>query len=166
MDYVLTAGKKTRDLKDVVKYCVGVEIPKENITSAASYLIDCYKKLYSELFDNKLLHIYQDIDMPICYILNDMEQEGVKIDQQYLRKLSSDFAVKIAELEKKIYALTEEEFNIASPKQLGEILFGKMKLPFAKTTGKTKSFSTSADILDKLHEEGFEIAALLLEWRH
>ena len=166
MDYVLNAGKKNNNLKDIVKYCSGVEIPKEDATSAAAYFIDCYQTLYSALFDSKLLHIYQDIDMPICYILDDMEQEGVKIDQQYLRKLSSEFGVKIAELEKKVYAITEEEFNIASPKQLGEILFGKMQLPFAKTTGKTKSFSTSADILDKLHEEGFEIASLLLEWRH
>jgi DNA polymerase-1 len=166
MDYILNAGKKTRDLNGVVKHFMGIEIAKENTKSAAPYLIDCYNELNTELFNNKLLHIYHDIDLPLCYILNDMENEGVKIDTQYLRGLSQKFAIKIAELEKKIYALAEEEFNIASPKQLGEILFGKMQLPFAKTTGKTKSFSTSADILEKLQEEGFEIATLLLEWRH
>ncbi len=166
MDYVLRAGKKSRDLKTIVKYCSGVESSKEDGTSAAAYLIDCYKKLSFELLENKLLHLYQDIDLPLCYILDEMEQEGVKIDSQYLRKISGEFAIKINSLEKKIYAITEEEFNIASPKQLGEILFGKMQLPFAKVTGKTKSYSTSADILEKLHEEGHEIASLLLEWRH
>ncbi len=167
MDYVLNAGKKSRDIRKIIKDLSGAEIFKEaEVETIAPYLVDCHGKLNSELFKNKLLHLYLDIDLPLCHILNGMEKEGVKINSQYLAKISQEFAVKIAELEKKIYEITEEEFNIASPKQLGEILFGKMKLPFAKTTGKTKSFSTSADILEKLHEEGFEIAELLLEWRH
>jgi DNA polymerase I len=166
MDYVLNAGKKTRDLKGLIKNLTGAEIEKEDTKTAASYLIGCYKELNTELYNNKLLHIYQDIDLPLCYILNDMENIGIKIDQKYLRQLSQKFALKIAELEKQIYALAEKEFNIASPKQLGEILFTKMNLPFAKNTGKTKAFSTGADILEKLQEEGFEIASLLLEWRH
>ena len=112
--------------------------------------LDIYKQLKTQLFQNKSLYLYQDIDLPLCYILHKMEAEGVKIDIKQLQKLSADFAIKIDNLEKKIFAITGEEFNIASPKQLGEILFEKMKLPFAKTTGKTKSYSTNATILEKL----------------
>lgn len=167
MDYVLNAGKKGRDIKSLIQDVSGVEIPKEyTVETITPYLSGCYENLYLELFKNKLLHLYQDIDLPLCSILNDMEKEGIKIDTQYLGKLSHEFAIKVAELETKIYKIAGEEFNIASPKQLGEILFGKMQLPFAKATGKTKSFSTSVDILEKLHEEGVEIASLLLEWRH
>lgn len=167
MDYVLNAGKKGRDIKSLIQDVSGVEILKEDaIETITPNLSGCYENLYLELFKNKLLHLYQDIDLPLCSILNDMEKEGIKIDTQYLGKLSHEFAIKIAELETKIYQIAGEEFNIASPKQLGEILFGKMQLPFAKATGKTKSFSTSVDILEKLHEEGVEIASLLLEWRH
>jgi DNA polymerase-1 len=69
-------------------------------------------------------------------------------------------------LEAEIFAITKEEFNIASPKQLGEILFEKMKLPFGKASGKSKSYTTNVTILEKLDEEGHEIASLILKYRH
>jgi DNA polymerase I len=167
MDYVLNAGKKSRNIHEIINDLVNKQVcNSDELYEISPYLIDCYTKLKSELFQNKLSHLYYDIDLPLCYILNDMEKEGVKIDIQYLKSLSEDFGKKIAELEKKIYQLTGEEFNIASPKQLGKVLFDKMQLPFAKTTGKNKSFVTSADILEKLHEKGFEVAGFLLEWRH
>lgn len=167
MDYVLNTGKKSRDITKIIQGLSGAEISKEaEAEIIAPYLVDCYGKLNSELFKNKLLNLYLDIDLPLCHILDEMEIEGVKIDSGYLSKISQEFGIRITELEKRIYKITKEEFNIASPKQLGKILFGKMKLPFAKTTGKTKSFSTSADILEKLREGGFKIAELLLEWRH
>ncbi len=148
MEYVLNAGKK------------------QKIHNAIIEFLDLYKQLRAQLFENKALHLYENIDLPLCYILDKMEKEGVKIDINHLQKLSSEFAKQITLLEQKIFDITGEEFNIASPKQLGEILFDKMKLPFAKTSSKTKSYSTNATILEKLQEEGFEIADLLLKHRH
>ena len=148
MHYVLSAGTKQKEQSDIVDF------------------LEIYKKLKEQLFQNKALYLYQDIDLPLCYILHRMEKEGVKIDSNQLQKLSADFTIKIINLEKKIFAIAGKEFNIASPKQLGEVLFEEMKLPFGKTTSKTKSYSTNVNILEKLQEEGFEIANLLLEYRH
>jgi len=148
MHYILSAGTKQKEQGDTVNF------------------LELYKQLKDQLFLNKALHLYEDIDIPLCYILHKMEKEGVKIDGKQLQKLSADFTIKISNLKKKIFAITGEEFNIASPKQLGEILFEKMKLPFGKSTGKTKSYSTNVNVLEKLQEEGFEIANLLLEYRH
>lgn len=148
MEYILTAGKKQNDKPDLVDF--------SNI----------YKQLRNDLFINKSLHLYESIDLPLCYILNKMEQDGIKIDTKRLNKLSSEFALKITSLEKEIFAITKEEFNIASPKQLGEILFEKMKLPFGKASGKSKSYTTNVTILEKLDEEGHEIASLILKYRH
>lgn len=163
MDYVLSAGKKSRKLGEIISEIIGVDC-EDSLYGA--YMTQCYQKLEQELFNSKALSIYRDIDLPISYILNDMEQAGIQIDISYLNQLSEEFGQKISKLEEKIYALAGQQFNIASPKQLGDILFNKMQLPFAKTTGKTKNFSTSADILEKLQDEGVEIASHLLDWRH
>jgi DNA polymerase-1 len=149
MEYVTSAGTKQRE-----------ESPK------IAEFLDYYKKLRTSLIEHKALDLYEDIDLPLCYILHKMEVVGVKIDIRQLEKLSAKFTEQIHELEQSIFTLVGEEFNIASPKQLGEILFTKMKLPFAKTTGKTQSYSTNFTILEKLQEEGFEIASLLLKHRH
>jgi DNA polymerase-1 len=149
MEYVTSAGTRQRE-----------EVPK--ITE----FLDLYNDLKAKLIEHKSLHLYQDIDLPLCYILHKMEQEGVKIDPVQLSKLSTKFAEQIAQLEQDIFKIAGAEFNLASPKQLGEILFDKMKFPFAKKTGKTESYSTNVVVLEKLQEEGFEIAALLLKHRH
>ncbi|PCJ29052.1 MAG: DNA polymerase I [Rickettsiales bacterium] len=134
--------------------------------SITSYFIACYKALDCALIQDKTLYLYKSIDLPLCHILRNMEKEGVKINTQHLVRLSGEFAQKISKLEKEIFAITGKEFNIASPKQLGQILFDEMKLPFAKMTGKTKSYSTNAEILEKLQDDGHKIGGLLLEYRH
>lgn len=168
MDYILSAGQKAKKLTDIVTHYTEHTIDKKQNDSVKliKYFFECYTKLEQELVTNKMLHLYKEIDLPLCYILHRMEKAGVKIDTKYLTKLSVEFAKRITDLEKEIYKITREEFNISSPKQLGEILFTKMKLPFAKKTGKTQSYSTSADILEKLEEEGYEIASIILEYRH
>ena len=168
MDYILSAGKKSKDLADIVRHYTGhnQDSNKKNAIELTACFLECYKQLTCELFNNKVLHLYEDIDLPLSYILHRMEQTGVKIDTNHLVKLSKELDKRITDLEKKIFTITGEKFNIASPKQLGKILFGKMHLPFSKTTSKTKSYSTSACILEKLQKEGYEIADLLLEYRH
>lgn len=164
MDYVLNAGNKAHELLDIIEI-YSSERPTDNIYYA-SYFIDCYNKLTNKLVENKALHLYDSIDLPLCYILYDMEKIGVKVDIGYLQRLSIDLSEKIKNIEQKIYALAGKEFNISSPKQLGLILFDEMKLPFGKVSGKSKSYSTNADILEKLNIEGYEVAQLLLDYRH
>lgn len=149
MEYVTSAGTRQRE-----------EAPK------ISEFLDLYSDLRAKLIEHKSLHLYEDIDLPLCYILHQMEQEGVRIDPVQLGKLSAKFAEQIAQLEQDIFKIAGEEFNLASPKQLGEILFDKMKLPFAKKTGKSGAYSTNVGVLEKLQEEGFEVATMLLKHRH
>ena len=93
-----------------------------------------------------------------------MERRGIAIDRTILSRLSGEFAQGMARLEAEIHALAGESFNLGSPKQLGDILFGKMGLPGAKKTA-TGAWSTSARVLDDLAEQGNELAARILDWR-
>jgi DNA polymerase-1 len=97
-------------------------------------------------------------------VLARMERRGISIDRQVLSRLSGDFAQKAAGLEAEIRDLAGEELNPGSPKQLGDILFGKMRLPGGKKT-KTGAWSTSASVLDELAEEGHALPQKILEWR-
>lgn len=118
--------------------------------------------LQKELKQQGMWELFGDIEMPTAYFLYQMERQGVQADRQELLDMSALLQGRVQELEKEIYDLAGEEFNINSPKQLGVILFEKMKLPFAK---KTKTgYSTSADILEKLKLED-PIIPLILEYR-
>ncbi len=106
--------------------------------------------------------IYFDMELPLLYVLNAMEREGVRVDRQELHRLSGMLGQQMTQLEGQIYDQCGEEFNINSPKQLGVILFEKMKLPYAK---KTKSgYSTAADVLDKLAPE-YPVVQKILDYR-
>ncbi len=164
MDYLLSAGKKAKSLLEVIHHYSENEPISEK--HYVAYFNACYEKLYKQLILDKTLHLYNDIDRPLAFILYKMEREGVKIDASILQNLSSSMGDKIESIEQKIYNLAGKEFNIASPKQLGEVLFDDLKLPYAKTSGKSKSYSTNADILEKLAGDGYEIASLLLDFRH
>ncbi len=110
-----------------------------------------WERIQQELEQQGMDKLLQDVEMPTAYYLYEMERIGVQADRQTLTELSELLGRRVAELETDIYDLAGEEFNINSPKQLGVILFEKMKLPFAK---KTKTgYSTSADILEKLRTE-------------
>jgi DNA polymerase-1 len=108
--------------------------------------------------------VYETLERPLIRVLAAMEHEGITIDPDLLRKLSNDFAHAQVKMEKDIHALAGEPFNIGSPKQLGDILFGKFKLPGGRKT-KTGAWSTDADILDDLAVQGHDIAKKVLDWR-
>jgi DNA polymerase-1 len=108
--------------------------------------------------------VYETLERPLVPVLADMERAGVMIDPDLLRRLSNDFARAQAKMEKEIHKLAKEEFNIASPKQLGDILFGKFSLPGGRKT-KTGAWSTDADILEDLAAQGHDIAKKALDWR-
>lgn len=120
-------------------------------------------KYWSQTLDEKELSILTDIEIPLARVLAGMEKVGVSIDQEYLNKLTVDFNSKIFAIEKKIYDLADEFFNLNSPKQIAHILFEKLQLKAPKKRGKSKN-STSADVLNVLAED-YEIVRLILEYR-
>lgn len=108
--------------------------------------------------------IYETIDRPLMPVIARMEARGVSVDRQILSRLSGDFAQRAAALEEEAHALAGEKFNLGSPKQLGDILFGKMGLEGGTKT-KTGAWATGASILDDLAAQGVPLAKVLLEWR-
>jgi DNA polymerase-1 len=116
------------------------------------------------LAENHLLELFKDVEMPLIKVLADMEFQGVKIDVETLKGFSLQLAVDIAELEKKIHETAGESFNISSPKQLGDILFGKMKISDKAKKTKSGQYSTSEDILIK-HEKDHPIIRDILDYR-
>ena len=120
------------------------------------------KTMTDRLKGEDMFKLYTDIEMPLIFTLNNMEEAGIKVNKQELHEYGESLTDRINELEHEIYQRAGEEFNINSPKQLGVILFEKLKLPFAK---KTKTgYSTSADILEKLRIED-PIVPAVLEYR-
>ncbi len=119
-------------------------------------------KLKEQLENTGMLQLFEEIEIPLIYTLYDMQCRGIRVNKEALKEYGDNLEVGIVSLEKNIYELAGEAFNINSPKQLGVILFEKLKLPFAK---KTKTgYSTSADILEKLRGE-HPIIAMILEYR-
>lgn len=117
------------------------------------------KKLLSE---EGMLELFEDIEMPLIFTLYDMQQRGIGVNKEALKEYGDHLEVGITSLEKQIYEQVGETFNINSPKQLGIILFEKLRLPFAK---KTKTgYSTAADILEKLQSE-HPVISMILEYR-
>ena len=111
-----------------------------------------------------MAHVYERLERPLIPVLARMESAGIAVDQNILKRLSADFAVRIAELEAEIHTQAGQTFNVASPKQLGEILFDKMGLEGGKKS-KTGAYSTGADILEDLAANGVDIAKSVLDYR-
>ena len=130
----------------------------------ADFCLRIFLGLKEELFISKLNSVYERIERPLINVIANMEKEGILIDKSTLNALSIEFQDKLTLLQKKIYETCGEEFNIASPKQLGEILFEKLNLPQDKKS-KTGNYSTSISVLEELSTKGFEIADLIIEWR-
>ena len=130
----------------------------------ADITLRLYNVLSPRLIAEHKATVYQTLERPLVPVLVGMEREGILVDRQILSRLSGRFAQRMAALEDEIKQLAGEDFNIASPKQLGEILFGKFGLPGGKKT-KTGAWSTGAGVLEELAAEGVELAAKVLQWR-
>lgn len=123
---------------------------------------ESFPVLRKELEETGMKALYEEIEMPLIYTLHHMEELGIRVERRNLAEYSEMLGLQIDRIEKKIYETTGQTFNINSPKQLGEVLFDKLKLPHAK---KTKTgYSTAADVLDKLKEE-YPVVSDILEYR-
>ena len=136
------------------------EFIKRSINKA-SFIFNSYDELLTKLKDNDVLTLFTNIELPLSTVLAKMELNGIRIDKPILEDMKTDINEKLTEISKKIYDIAGCEFNIASPKQLGEILFEKLNLPHAK---KNKTgYVTDANTLGKLIE--YPIVRLILEYR-
>ncbi|MBL6623930.1 MAG: DNA polymerase I, partial [Rhizobiales bacterium] len=129
------------------------------------YLIHkIWHHLTIKILSGGAIQVYELIEKPLIKILFEIENKGIKVDKSVLDELSFKFGTKIKQLEKKIYILSGQEFNVASPKQLGEILFDKLELKGGKKN-KSGAWGTGIDILEDLSLLGYEIADNIIEWR-
>jgi DNA polymerase-1 len=130
----------------------------------ADITLRLHKLLKPRLALDHMVGIYESMERPLISVLTDMERTGIQVDATVLKKLSADFAKRLAELEIEIHELVGHEFNINSPKQLGEILFDEMGIEGAKKT-KTGAYQTGADILEGLAANGHELPVKVLKFR-
>ncbi len=128
----------------------------------ASVALGAKKRLLEQLREKGMEKLFFEIEMPLLFTLFDMEQAGIRMDKEILENYSALLAVRIGELEQKIYAAAGETFNINSPRQLGEILFERLLIPNGKKT--RTGYSTAADVLEKLAPE-YPIVSDILEYR-
>ncbi len=168
----LHLGHKTISYKDVVgtgkKQLNFSDINLEEATKYAAEDADVTLRLYNLLLERvnneKLKKIYEVFEKPMVKLLSKLEINGVKVDDAYLKKLSKKFEERLKKIEKEIYEISGKEFNIGSPKQLGEIIYNDLKIAKLKKT-KKGSLATSAKILEDLALTGHKFPNLILEWR-
>ncbi len=143
---------------------VNLDLAKDYAAEDADITLRLYKILIQRLNSEKLTNIYESFEKPLIEILALMEINGIKVDSEVLKKLSYNFEKKIKILEKEIFRLSKKEFNIASTKQLGEIMYNDLKIASLKKT-KKGSFATSAIVLEDLAYKGHKLPKLVLDWR-
>ncbi len=143
-------------------------VPPERATSYAAERADLSLRLWmllkTELVEKGKATIYETLERPLIAVLAGMEAQGVLVDRPVLARLSGEFAQSCLRLEKEIHGLAGENFNIGSPKQLGDILFGRMGLPGGRKTS-TGAWSTDANTLEELAAQGVDLAKRVLDWR-
>ena len=149
--------------------CVAIDKATEYAAEDADVTLRLWYALKARLAAERVTTVYETLERPMPAVLARMERRGISIDRQVLKRLSGDFQQEQAALEDEIQKLAGEPLNPGSPKQIGDILFGKMnlKLDGDKTPAKTKTgqWSTSARDLEKLTEQGHELPRKILDWR-
>lgn len=152
-------GKNQKSMRDV-----SIAEQTEYAVEDADITLQLKEHFEKELGEANTQKLFDEIELPLLRVLADMELEGINLDEDFLKSLSSELENDIANLEKAIYEDAGEEFNIASPKQLGEILFGKLKLIDKPKKTKTGQYSTAEDVLSYLAKD-HKIIADVLEYR-
>ena len=166
-------GHKTITFKELVGSgknklnFVDIELAKatEYAAEDADVTLRLYEILKERMDEEKLNKIYEYFEKPMVKLLAKLEFNGIKVDANYLKKLSAQFEKKLKKIEKDIFATAGREFNIGSPKQLGEIIYNELKIAKLKKT-KKGSLATNANILEDLALTGHKFPNLILKWRH
>jgi DNA polymerase-1 len=187
MSYVLDSGRNKHGLDDLsflhldhenIRYEAVVGKGKKKISFAevgldaaldyaaedADMTARLHTRFKKRLIEERMATVYETIERPLVPVIVEMERAGIRADAETLIDLSKDFAKRMAELEGKAHKLAGEEFNVGSPKQLGEILFDKLSLGGGKK-GKTGAYTTSADVLEGLASQGHDLPQTVLAWR-
>ncbi|OWY22821.1 DNA polymerase I [Sphingobacteriales bacterium UPWRP_1] len=159
-DLIGKKGKNQLSMRDV---------PIENVAAYASEDADITLQLhlkFSEVIEKSGLHnLYSNVEMPLVSVLTNMEFEGVSIDVAFLKKYSLEVGLEIEQIKKEVFAIAGMEFNLDSPKQLGTVLFERLKIPFDGRKTATGQYSTDEDTLQALAALNHKIAVLLLDYR-
>jgi len=156
----VTKAGKTRMTFD----CVEIDKATEYAAEDADATLRLWLVLKPRLAAEHMLNVYETLERPLLHVLANMERRGISIDRQVLSRLSGEFAQEAAGLEAEINKLAGETVNVGSPKQMGDILFGKLGLPGGTKT-KTGQWATGARVLDELAEQGHELPQKILDWR-
>jgi DNA polymerase I len=159
-DNQLTGAGKAKITFD----CVEVEKAAEHAAERADITLRLRQVLEARLPAERVSSVYETLERPLIPVLARMERRGISIDRQVLSRLSGEFAQRAGALEAEIQTLAGEPLNPGSPKQLGDILFGKLGLPGGTKT-KTGQWSTGARVLDDLAEQGHALPRKILDWR-
>ena len=166
--YLLNPLKESYRSEDIARDYLSLLLPSAKEDAVAAEAYEAYvafaarKPLREKVSEQGMEKLYSEIERPLVFMLAEMEENGVAVDAEKLKAFSDELESEIHRIEDEIFAETGEQFNLNSPKQLGEILFDKMKLPYGK---KTKSgYSTAADILEKLAPE-YPVVKKILRYR-
>jgi DNA polymerase-1 len=143
---------------------VALDKATEYAAEDADVTLRLWQVLKPRLRTEQVTTVYETLERPLVPVLAAMEQAGIKVDRQMLSRLSADFSQRMAALEAQAHEQAGREFNIGSPKQLGEILFDEMSIPGGKKT-KTGAWVTDADVLEGLAEEGHPLPRTIVDWR-
>ena len=152
-------GRQQKTMREVP-----VELVKEYAAEDADITLQLYEKLLPLLKENGVEKLFYEIEMPLVPVLSRMEANGVKIDTENLHQISEEFGGEIRKIEEQIYEAAGTPFNIASPKQLGEILFEKLKIDEKAKKTKTGQYATGEDVLQKLSHK-HPIIQMILDYR-
>ena len=162
-NYLIDSSRRD-DLESILKLNINAEISENQIHKRVSYIKKTYKLLFDSLKSNGLIDLFLQIEMPLSRILMEMEFEGVKLDKSLIKKLSIQFDNNLNDTQNKIFDFCGKEFNLASPKQLGEVLFDDLKIESNPKKTKTGQYSTSEETLSKLSKK-HTIVKEILDWR-
>ena len=162
-NYLVDSSRRD-DLESILKININAEINENQIHTRVSHIKKTYELLFDSLKLNGLNHLFLQIEMPLSRILMEMEYEGVKLDKSLIKKLSVQFENDLNNTQNKIYNFCDKEFNLASPKQLGEVLFDDLKIESNPKKTKTGQYSTSEETLSKLSKKHM-IVKEILDWR-
>ena len=159
IEALIGKGKKQLTMRDVP-----VEKVVDYACEDADITLRLYHALWPELEEEELVELYETVEAPLIPVLRDMELEGIKVDADFLREYSKVLTEEMQKLEKEIYAAAGSEFNIGSPKQIGEILFGRMGVPYKGSKTKTGQYKTDEATLAEVATD-FPIVRLILRHR-